>query len=102
MISRALAVCALSLCCFSAAAGQTEHENAKKIALSIERATQDRAKCEAKPRTETVLCVIDASNREADRIANGIVSTTKTEGIALAGWKLTLVTPSDHVVTRRF
>lgn len=58
--------------------------------------------CEAKEKSKTVLCVVNTTPTEADKLATGIVFQINAMDIDMVGWKLTLVTPDDYVVTKRF
>lgn len=77
-------------------------EDAAKIARSFEQSTGGRAICSVKRNSRTILCLVHTSDREADKLARGIVYTTNAMDIDLSGWKITIVTPNDYVVSQRF
>ena len=48
------------------------------------------------------MCIVNAVPTEADKLARGIVFQVNAMNIDMSGWKLTLVTPDDYVVSRQF
>ena len=58
--------------------------------------------CEPQHNAQTIMCVANALDSEASKIASSIVLMAQAYDIDLVGWKLVLVTPNDWVVTRHF
>ena len=77
-------------------------EDAAKIAQSFEQSAGGGAVCSVKRNSRTILCSVHTSDSEADKLARGIVYTTNAMDIDLSGWKITIVTPNDYVVSQRF
>ena len=77
-------------------------ENAGKMAQVIERSADGRAVCSVQRNSRTILCVMRTSDGEADKIARGIVYSANSMDVNLNGWKVTIVTPNDYVVSQRF
>ena len=77
-------------------------ENAEKIAQAFQQAAGGSAVCSVKRSSRTILCVVRTSDSEADKLARGIVYTANAQDVDLSGWKVTIVTPNDYVVSKRF
>ena len=91
--SKVLAICAVLVAGAAGADGRTVAEILNNM---------DGLTCQAKTKSKTVLCVVNTTPSEADKMATGIVFQVNAMDIDMEGWKLTLVTPSDYMVTRRF
>ena len=77
-------------------------DDAKKVATAFERAAEGSAVCDAKRNSQTILCIVNTSDAEADKMALGVVLLANSLDVNLGGWKVTLVTPNDYVVSRDF
>lgn len=85
----------------SASAGAfDELQAAERIAGAFMAAADGNAECLVLPRL--ISCLVIADDHEADMIATGIVDLADQFGVTLTGWKLTLVTQNDYVVTLPF
>ena len=72
------------------------------LADAVEQVSGGKALCAAKHAAKAIICIANADNENAESIAAGIVLIAKTHDLPLAGWSLTVATPTDYVVTRRF
>ena len=97
-----LVLVVISLFAMSCGGGSVENKDAKTIAQLIQSVLEGKAVCEAKQASKTILCIVNASDVEADKLVTGIVHLTNAQDVPITGWKLTLVTPNDYVVSRRF
>ncbi len=86
----------------SAPSTSAAYDDAKKVASAFQKSAQSGAVCRVKKETATIACAVNASDADADKLAHGFVRTVKAQGIRLTGWKVTLVTPNDYVVSQRF
>ena len=77
-------------------------EDAEKIAQSFEQSAGGGAVCSVKRNSRTILCVVRTSESQANKLARGIVYTTNAMDIDLSGWKITIITPNDYLVSQRF
>ena len=82
---------------FPATAGATERTPDLFTAVLSEAGL----KCAAKE-GRTILCIVHATDSEADKAATGIVEAARGQGFGLEGWTLMLVTSSDYVVSLPF
>ena len=58
--------------------------------------------CSVQSATQAILCIANADEENADRLAVGTVLIARTKNLPLAGWSITVVTLTDYVVTQRF
>ena len=86
----------------SCGGGSVENKDAKTIAHAIQSRADGKAFCEAKQASKMILCIVNADDGEADKIATQIVLTVNAQRVPITGWTLTLVTLNDYVVSRRF
>ena len=84
------------------AGAETKAGNAAGVAKAFEDAAQGSARCVVRQGVKAVVCAVRTSDSEADKLVRGIVSLAKRTEVDLRGWKVTLVTHNDYVVTRRF
>ena len=82
---------------FPAAAGATERTPDLYAAVLSEAGLR----CAAKE-GRTILCIVHTTDREADKMATGIVEAARGQGFGLESWTLMLVTSSDYVVSLPF
>ena len=80
----------------------SQASDAAKVADAFEQAAGGGATCSPRYNSRTIMCIVNASDREADKIARGMVLIVSAYDVNLSGWKLTLVTLNDYVVTQRF
>ena len=76
--------------------------NANAVTKALNTILEGRGICRGKDRSKTVMCIVNAVPTEADKLARGIVFQVNAMNIDMSGWKLTLVTPDDYVVSRQF
>ena len=86
----------------SSATYSSQASDAAIIADAFEQAAGGSANSSTRQNSQTIMCIVNASNREADKIARGMVLAVNAYDVNLTGWKLTLVTLNDYVVTQRF
>ena len=58
--------------------------------------------CGAKHGSRTIVCIVNASNRDTDRIAAFMIMQVRSMDLPLRGWSLMLANPDDYVVSRDF
>lgn len=90
---------ALSLLSFSAVAGSDS--DAKALARVIEEA-MDKAFCMPYSRSKIIMCLVNAPDRLVDAMVQRIVLSAQVADLDLSGWKITMITVNDYVVTREF
>lgn len=78
----------------------TEREIATKFAEAANKT--GRINCTPRHNSKVIMCIIYATPRDADNIARGMIYMAHSRDIALHGWKLTLTTLDDYVVTLSF
>lgn len=83
-------------------ATSASYDDARKVARAFQSAARSGAVCRVMKETATISCAVNASDAEADKLARGFVRTVRAQGIRLTGWKVTLATPNDYVVSQRF
>ena len=103
-IKRAVAVALLA---FAVATAATAHavaaeSNAVAVVKALNTILEGRGICRGKERSKIVMCIVNAVPTEADKLGRGIVFQVNAMNINMSGWKLTLVTPDDYVVSRQF
>ena len=64
--------------------------------------TEQGMMCKAQTRSKTILCIANTTDREADKIAIGTVAIANINNVPLRGWRLTITTFNDYVVSRDF
>ena len=79
-----------------------EREDAERFARAIQKSASGRMVCRPRHNARAILCLLHTSDREADKIAKGIVYLAQVNDVGLPGWKLTLVTTDSYVVTATF
>ena len=87
---------------FSSPVYASQAGDAAKVADAFETAAGGSGTCSTRNNSKTIICIVNASDREADKIARGMVLTTNTMNVNLRGWRLTLVTLNDYVVSQNF
>lgn len=65
-------------------------------------ASKAGVRCAAKHGPRVILCLVRATDSEADKIGTGMVATAHKSGFVLEGWTLTLVNARDYVVSLPF
>ena len=93
------AVIALAL--GTATAGGAERA-ATVFADTMENQSGGRILCGVQAGAKAIICIANADEANADAIAAGAILAARSANLPLAGWSLTIATPSDYVVTRRF
>ena len=58
--------------------------------------------CGAKHGSRTIICIVNASDRDTDRIAAFIIMQARSMDVPLHGWSLMLANPDDYVVSMNF
>ena len=74
----------------------------ESVVDSLNAAFEGSGRCSALDRSKTVMCVVDTSPREADKFVRGIVFTVNSMNVDMGGWKATVVTFDDYVVSLPF
>ena len=74
----------------------------ESVVDSLNGAFDGNGKCSALDRSKTVMCVVNTSPREADKFVRGIVFTVNSMNVDMGGWKATVVTFDDYVVSLPF
>ena len=98
-IAAVTALCLLAAISVSAVAGNDA--DARFLSRVVERSL-DGAVCKPQSRSKVIMCLVHATNGAADAMAGQIVLAAHTNDLDLSGWRITVVTLNDYVVTRRF
>ena len=86
-------------------AGCQPSTDAEKVAYSFEQAARtagSSAICEVLTESKTIKCIINASDREAEGIATGVIRMVHRIEVDLSDWQLNLVTLDGYTVTKWF
>ena len=75
---------------------------AERVVESLNGAFDGNGQCNALDRSKTVMCIVNTNPREADKIVRGIVFTVNSMNVDMDGWKATVVTFDDYVVSLPF
>ena len=75
---------------------------AESVVDSLNVAFDGNGQCNALDRSKTVMCIVNTNPREADKIVRGIVFTVNAMNVDMDGWKATVVTFDDYVVSLPF
>ena len=85
---------------------QAGADEAERAANAIKQAMEETAGgsvlCNVQSATQAIICIANADEENADRLAVGTVLVARTQNLPLAGWSITIVTLTDYVVTQRF
>ena len=74
----------------------------ESVVDSLNAAFDGSGRCNALDRSRTVMCVVNTGPREADKFVRGIVFTVNSMNVDMGGWKATVVTFDDYVVSLPF
>ena len=69
---------------------------------AIEEAFAGRILCEPRHRMKVIICAANTTAAEADKLVKMFVFMGQAYDVGLYGWKITLVTVDDYVVTHGF
>ena len=103
MVIRSIwAVCLIALVFVTTSCGESSGE--REIARKFSSAANQTGRINCTPRynSKVIVCIIHTTPRDADIIARGMIHMAHARDIELHGWKLTLTTLDDYVVTLRF
>lgn len=90
------------------------YANAQKIAAALnevglktcraflESPLQPPPHLEAAFKPKTIMCAVNTTDRELDKLTVGLVTEVNEYDLHLSGWQLVLMNHNDYVVTRRF
>lgn len=78
------------------------HKSPRGFRNAIEKSSAGSIICEPRRNARVISCIVNATPSGADRLAAMIVYVAQVEDVDLRGWRITLVTPDDYVVTRAF
>ena len=97
------AIAAVALLAFSMPSlADPSSSTVRKVVDSLNAVFDGHGECSALDGSRTIMCVVNTSPGEADKFARGIVFTVNSQNIDMNGWKVTVVTFDDYVVSLRF
>ncbi len=85
----------------AADAGEAERA-AAGMAEALETASDGGIQCGVQDDAQAIICIANADEAFADRIAAYAVTLARAHDLPLAGWSISVATPADYVVSYRF
>ena len=72
----------------------------ERFVKAIEVAASGSIICTPRNNALGILCIANTTGSEAEKIVLGIVHMANLYDVGLHGWKITMVTQEDYVITR--
>lgn len=94
------AVVIAALLATGASAKADESSHAANVFASV--ASDLSMHCGVKHDSRSIICIVNASDRETEQLAGSMVMIARSEDLPLRDWVLVVVNLNDYVVSRNF